>query len=164
MDSGRGNGVWKNRNDNKFLLLSGEIGKFYPIGQNVIAIFLKKADHEHGEAIILAYSLYQTSLEDRITMGDLIKTLDSPALAQIKREYQDNGKAGDEKERTGKKERGSKRKDNIKEEIFPNEYAFVTDGDGKLEEKENKKIFLGLEEEERKQWKEKGKDGGKKPK
>ena len=40
----------------------------------------------------------------------------------------------------------------------------MTDGDGKLEEKEDKKIFLGLEEEERKQWKEKGKDGGKKTK
>lgn len=43
---------------------------------------LKKTDHGDKEAIILAYSLYQVSLEERITMEDLYRTLDSPILRQ----------------------------------------------------------------------------------
>lgn len=57
--------------------------------QSVKAFFpyiLKKTDHEDKDAIILAYSLYQISLEDRITIDELKKTLHMPLLAGTKPE------------------------------------------------------------------------------
>lgn len=47
---------------------------------------LKKADHEDRDAIILAYSLYQAGLEERVTVEDLKRTLSSPILGQAAQE------------------------------------------------------------------------------
>lgn len=64
--------------------------------KELLPYVLKKTDHGDKEAIILAYSLYQVSLEERITMEDLYRTLDSPILreeAESKTQEKDEEKA-----------------------------------------------------------------------
>lgn len=112
MDSGRVGGAPCEADGNASIYFCYYPEKEESFTESVKALLpyiLKKTDHGDREAILLAYSLYQISLEDRITMEDLKRTLDSPALGRIngeepeadeigRREREpDGGKTGAEK-------------------------------------------------------------------
>lgn len=111
--------------------------------KDILPYILKRTDHEDGKAIILSYSLYQISLEDRITMGDLTNVLNSPLLGQITGKSQRRERKG--KEEKENRENIEEKKEKKKEEIVKDPFV-ITESEEAVKEQEKKPPSLAGEE------------------